>query len=375
MFSVSAAVESLILGSSATTVCRVTSLNLDGSVRQTWDTDQRIIIDGSVDYDLTRAARRSCRLMLLNDGTLSPHDPADPFFRGERIRAELGYMIGTGTTWLPMFEGLVTQFGATMDGELAITAEDPMSALDQSLGVQTIIPEGTLARVALVALASPVLGSWDNWTFNDNSQVTPLRTWLEDDNRLEAIVTLMKDLGLEVFSDRRGELVLQPRPDPGNTAAVVEVRRFERSAGLASFLDLERSGSDQPINKVIAIGERPDAEVVRGEAQVTHYASPIHPSRIGLHVKVYRSSQIPDAGTAYTIAQQILVEEALSIDAVRGSAIPDPRLDEGDVVLIREPASGTDDQYRIEQVSHSLTGGEMSLSSTRVLPIFLTNAA
>jgi hypothetical protein len=371
MYDVDAAVLAAIRSSHVTVLARVSALTADGSIVGTWGAGDERLEDGSVTFDRTRAARRSAVLTLANPtGDLAPREAGDPFFTGERIRCERGIVLPSGIAWIPLFEGVVTDFRATSTGHLAVSAQDPFWLCQQPLGDLVTLSTGTRAEDAVRTFLEPVLGDDSPWSLDGYGRtLTAPRSFLEDDDRLASIVGLVSDLGLELYADRRGRPVLRPRTDP-TTAATVRTFRDDEDAWM---LELSRSGARLPYNRVIVVSASPSGAVLRAEAEVTDPASPIHRDRIGLRTApIHRSAQIPDQATANAVARALLVEYALVVDAVGGSAVPDPTLDEDDVVAFEDEPSGTAGRYRIDQVTHPLAMGPMSLATTRVAPIFLT---
>jgi hypothetical protein len=356
---------------------RLTALDDDGSIREVWEDRSAVLLDGTAGYDRTRHVRRACAISLANPtGSLSPQRPGDLFFGGARLLIERGVVVGRGVAWAPTFSGIVTSFRAGMDGRLDVAGEDPFALLAQPMGDVVSIEDGMRASDAIAQLWEPVLeplvGAASGWTLDDAGRVVARRSWTEDDERLRAGVELMADLGLEVFADRRGVPVLRPIPDP---TTATTVRTFRQVAGEASMVDLSRSGSSRPYNRSIAISESPDRDDFRGVAEVTDPSSPVHRDRIGLQTgPIHRSAQMPDQAATNAVALARLVEFALYQDAVGGSAIPDPTLDEGDVVTFVDPVSGANDRYRLDRVTHPVTQGAMALEATKVLPLFSSAA-
>lgn len=350
---------------------RMSFLAPSGAVAAAYGGAGSILTGGSVTFDRTRVGRRSGALELANrDGALSPQDVEDLAFPGALVRLERGAVIGTGRSFGLLATLRIRSFDAAMTGRLALTCEDVLEVLAQPFGEVLTISAGTPAADVVRTAWEPVLGDSSTWSLDDAGRTVSARNLLEDEDRLAAIAQLMADLGLEVFSDRSGAVVLRPIPDP---MAAVVVRRFERAAGVATMLDLVRSGSRTPYNRVIVVGESPDRPTVRAIAEVTDPASPIHRDRIGLRTApVYRSAQIPDQAAANAVAAALLVQYSLFQDAVGGTSFPALELDEDDVAEYVEPISGANDRYRLDRVSHPLVAGGTQMSATKVLPVFVT---
>lgn len=370
MQTVDAAILALIRGDAPRPCARLSAFDADWSVRETWDAGDAILLGGTVTRDRTRYVRGSCSVELANtSGALSPQEPGDLFFGGERFGVDRGVVTSAGQrVFLPLFRGIVTDWRAGMDGRLVVNGADPLELAAQPFGSTVSVEEGMTAEDAVRALLEPVLGDSDGWSLDGNGRTVAYRAWAEDDDRLQATVELMADLGLEVFADRAGNVVLRPVPDP-TTASIA--RTFEQRAGVAAMVDLTRSGSRRPYNLAVALRDSPDLPLLRAEARVTDPTSPIHEDRIGLQVAPYhRTAQAPDQAALNAIAHNRLVALALYVDAVGGSAVPDVTLDEDDVVEFVEPVSGANDRYRLDQVTYPVVGGGMPLAATKVLPLF-----
>lgn len=348
---------------------RLVLLSPARAVLATYEASSAILEEGSVVFDLSRVGRRSGTVTLANpDGALSPQDPDSALFPSALVRLERGAVLGGVASYMTLATLSVARFRAPMAGHLSLDLDDVLSALAQPFGETVTIADGTPAEDVIRDLWGPVLGATDDWELDGDGRSVATRSLFDEDDRLTAVAEVMAELGLEVFSDRRGIPVLRPIPDPTTADAV---RAYRQEAGTAMMLDLERAGDRLPYNRVVVIAERLDGTVLRAVAEVTDPGSPLHHDRIGVRTApIHRSAGIPDQASANAVARALLVEHALYQDAVGGTAFPDPLLDEGDVVTFREPVSGTNDRYRIDRVSHPVTAGGMDLAASKVLPVF-----
>lgn len=348
---------------------RIAFLDSSGAVAATYEAERSVLSGGSVQFDRARVGRRSATVELANpDGALSPQDVDDLAFPGARMRLERGAVIEDGRAYGLLATVRIATFTAGMDGRLALICQDVLEVLAQPFGEVVTITADTPAAEVVRTAWEPVLGDSSAWALDDAGRTVAARSFLEDEDRLAAVAQLMADLGLEVYSDRTGNVVLRPVPDP---TTATTVRRFVRAAGRAEMLDLTRSGSRQPYNRVVVIAESPDRPTLRAIAEVTDPASPIHRDRIGLRTApIHRSAQIPDQAAANAVAAALLLEYSLFQDAVGGTSFPALELDEGDVVEYVEPISGANDRYLLDRVTHPLVTGGTLQAATKVLPVF-----
>jgi hypothetical protein len=371
MFSVTAAVRAALLGGHVP-CARLVSLDAQGDVVATWEASTGVLTEGSVVFDRTSLVRRSGSMTLANPrGDLSPRIVGDTFYTGARFRAERGVVITGVATWIPLATLVVTGFAAAKGGALLVTGEDPLSLLAQPFGEVATVKAGTPAADALRQLWAPVLdavGMGASWVLDDGGRRTALRVFLEDEDRLAAGLALMADLGLIAHADRLGQPVLLPAPDP-MAAGVATVREL-RPGATSLLLDLERRGSSRPYNRVIVDVVATDRPAIRAIVEITDPGSPIHKDRIGVQTApVYRTTQTPSQAAANAVARALLTEYALANDQVTSSLVPDPTLEEDDVVMFEEAVSGTADRYRLDRLTHPLLTGPLQVEASKVMPV------
>ncbi len=328
-----------------------------------------IMLDGSVTEDRTREVRRTASLRLVDeDGSLAPTAAGDEFAPGELLRIDRGVQVSGKNiyTLLGVFE--IRSFDADLAGTLSLRVEDPSLALRQDFGEVNVIPAGTSAEDALRTLWEPVIGTGDWDLDGDAMAVGVTRTFDEDDERLHSAVALMSDLGLEVYMGRNGYPVLRPFTDPNDDEIAHTYRQLP---GEALVTRLARTGDQQPFNRMVVIGDNPDAPSIRAVADITDPTSPWHRDRIGLRVApIHRSAQITTQHQGNTVARARLIEQSMWSDSVRVRAVADPTVRAGKVVRVVEPQTGTSAKYRIDRVTNPVVQGSMSFDASRVVPLF-----
>ena len=242
-----------------------------------------------------------------------------------------------------------------------------LSRCQQSMGEPVVLPVGMSGEDALRALWEPVLGGSTNWSLDAGGRILAApRVYAEDADRLASGVTLMADLGCEVFADRLGRVVLRPSPDPMKAA----IARTYAEGPNALITTLDRSGTAWPFNRSIVISEGPDQPTVRGLAEITDHAHPFHRDNVGLRVApVYRTGTQLAQDAADAVALARLWQMALFADAIATNLVPDPAMDEGDVVAVTQSLTATSAAYWVESVTCPLFDGDQSFSGPRVLPV------
>lgn len=364
---------------------RLLSLNPDGSVRAAWQVDfdptvavrhKLVVLDGLGTEDRTRLVRGSCTLTIANpDGSLTPNGPGDYFFTDEWFRFERGAIVDGTPFYIPIGTYVVSTYEVDeIGGTLVITGDDPTILAQRDFGIITTLNAGTTAEDCVKQILAPIFGDNTNWTLDGNGQSLPaVRSFLEDDKRLERLVGLLADMGLELFADRYGLPVLQPIPDP--TTLPISAS-YTADPGQARLLDLHRSGSWHPVNQVVVIGESPGSPSVRGQADITDPSNLLYAGNLGgadggvRTAPVYRSAQIVTQAQANAKAANLLIAYNTAQDAITTSLPPDLALAAGDVVQI--DVGSTTGTFWVRTRTLPFVTGTMSLDAARVVPLFVS---
>ena len=370
MFAVSAAVRAALRSDLQRPCARIIALASDRvTVRATFEATKAVQLSGSVVYDRSREVRRTASVSLANPtGSLSPQQPGDLFFSGECFRVEQGLILGGVRFYVPLATLVVATYLADMNSQLALTGNDPLFLCQQEFGDVLNLAATTTGEAAILAILTPVLGDGSAWSLNAGGQTlgTP-RSFAETDDRLAMAVAVAQDLGCELFSDRYGNPVLQPVPDPTTLSAV---RNLAVGRGVSVMTAHQRGGSALPYNRQITYGDNPAYPAIRGEANVTDPTSPIYAGTIGRRTAPsYRSAALVRQDQANTVALNLLISQAYHQDGIATSAVPDPTLDEGDVLNCIEAVSGTNAPYWLQQVTHPIVAGAMSFAGPKVFSL------
>jgi hypothetical protein len=335
----------------------------DFTVTRTWDDDDRIITGGSVSLDRSRQVRGTSTLTLVNaDGVLTPIDLGDPFAGRSLLRIERGIRAGGTVTWIPLATHVIDRPRTSMFGSLSLGLNDRLWLAQQAFGEPLTLDAGMPVATAVRALLGPVLGDDDAlWvTDDDGHEIGAPVIVAEDDQRLDRAVALCTDFALELLTDRLGRVVIRPKADPMSEVSVLTLEHGRTLVGH------EVEMRAQPYNRFVVIGEPLTGSVIRSVANVTDPTSPLHADRIGLIVAPpHRSADITTQFQADEVAYAGLVEAALVETEAVSELVPDPRLDEGDVVTLAEPLTASSGAFRIERIDHPVTTGGMRLTATR----------
>ncbi len=336
----------------------------DLSVARTFDEADGVLVGGDVSLDRTRQVRGTSTLLLANEtGVLSPTAFGDSFYGRSLVRIQRGIVLASGTTgWVTLATHVVDRPRSSMNGQLSVSCNDRLWLAQQPFGEPSTLDVGMRVGDAIHAWLDPVVGADAAlWNVDDGGQELGVPVIVsEDDDRLDRATSLANDHALELLTDRQGRVVLRPRADPTTAASVLTIE-----SGV-SMLDHERELRAMPVNRAHAIGEPLTGIVYRGVAEVTDTSSPLHRDRIGLvTAPPYRSAAIATQFQADAVAYQRLLELALVDSETVTRILPDPRIDEGDVVTLSESVTSTSGKHRIDRVVHPITMGDTSIVATR----------
>jgi len=351
-------------------VARLSVLWPDLSLRRAFDLTERIVTDATVTAELRRDVRRSASMSLVNvDGILSPALADDLFAAGSPVRLERGALVSGVPEYIPLMTGFITGSTASMSGTLGITVESFMSACAQEAGTALVLPAGTFLVDALHMLFDPVLPgvTWTVETGADERALGADIPVLATDSRLDMAVTIADALGVDVFDDRYGRIVVRLRPDRA-TQATARV--------MTEPLSLERTIGRTPVNAQAVEASPGESEPFTVLEEVDDPGSPIHRDRIGLRMApTLRSDTIPDPATARATARAMLAERATAQDTLSVANLPAHLdLDEGDVIERTETITGTSGRYVVDAITYPVTLGDIRTTEVTTGVLFVVAA-
>lgn len=362
-------------------VARLSALWPDFSVRETWEgrlgadgtpAKGAILLGGTAPCDRTKEVRRSASLELSDaTGSLSPRVLGDLFHPDSLIRVERGVRIAGQVVYVTLFTGPVTVAVSDMDGKLSVSADDVLSRAQQQLGEVVVLDAEMPGEAAIERLLRSRLGyAGPAWSLDAGGRsIGTVRSFGEDDDALASAMAIARDLACELLAYRNGEVILRPVEDP--TARPAD-RSHVIAPGVADMLSLERTISATPHNRAVVIAERTDGPVLRGVAEVTDPAHPLHPYNLGRirQAPIRRTSQITRQDVANAAARVDLYALALRQLGVGSVTLPDPTVDEGHVHEFTEERTGTTGRWLLDTVTQPVLMGSTGLSARRAESLF-----
>lgn len=326
------------------------------------DGDEIGIIDGDVVYDATADVRATLDLTTPGYGW----DPRvgrsliQPY--GSEIFVERGIQIVTGATeWVSQGYYRIYEVGQDQapHGDLRIAGRDRMSAIvDARLTAPRQFGASTLASDVVTQLVTEVLPDAQVDYLADDGPIG--RQLVAEQDRYAFLRDLADSRGARIYWDYRGHLVISPVPDPdmpvwtvagGEGGVLVSVSRSISRDGVYNGVVATAEGADtQTPARALAVDNNPDSPTYwRGTyGQVPgFYSSPL----------ISSSSQAASAARA-------MLQRTLGLPyAVDMSAVPNPALEDSDVITVAYP--GVSETHILDRLTIPLTAQAAMTGTTR----------
>lgn len=319
------------------------------------------VSDGTVTLDGQASIRGRCDLTV-RDLDLIPSGPGDllsPY--GNEVKVERGIRYLDGTEELVPL-GVYRIEDAEVDdtgGDLPIS----IPAYDRSKRISDAkfeepyeIASGTNFATAIedtIKLTYPDVVS----SLAETELTTPPIRAEEGEDRWEFCRGLAKAIGMELYFNGEGELVLAPYVT-GEVVATLA----EGPGGVLKGVR-RRMTRENARNKIIATGENTgNAAPVRAEALDDNPASPTYYyGDFGQVPDWYTSPHIAADEQAQDAAEAVLAKRLGVTQSVDFRSLVNPALEPGDTVRITRERAGVDEDHVLDQVVIALTAeGEMS---------------
>lgn len=320
------------------------------------------IVSGRVTFD--RRAERLARLdVTVADPVRIPEDADDvltPF--GYELAVWRGVELPDGPELLPL--GVFPIQRSDVDG---VTLLSEISTVDRSQLVADArfeddyqIAAGTNYAAAIEALIADGVSGL-TYLFPSIGHVTPLLTFAAQEDRWVAAQSMARSCGMEILFDGLGRCVMRPEPAFTGTP-VATIAEGVNMTGVG--LSLDRQGA---YNRVIAIGRNASTgDQFSGVATDDNPASPTYYfGRFRKRSRFYFSEFLASAAQAASAASAILTANLGVARAVDFAAIPDPRLECSDVVVMRNTVLDIDELHIIETLSIGLGPEDTMTGTTR----------
>lgn len=327
------------------------------------------LTDGTVTLDSSASIRGRCDIQVDNTEWI-PTDSSDrlaPF--GNEINLCRGVRLSDGSTetvslgWFGIEDGDVTDDGNGAGARV--------SAYDRSKRISDASFEDTFQLAAgtpfVDGIQQVVLDAWPDCPVDDGvasastiSFGKPV-TAQAGDNRWEFVQGLATALGMVLFFDGDGVLVLRPYGLPGVAAELVE---GEGGVLVTAARNWSRTEAH---NRWVVTGEASGgSSVYRGVATDDNPLSPTYyDGPFGRCPGFWSSDQITSNSQAADAAAALLAQHAGVASTVSFGMVPNPALEPEDMVRISRPSVGVDENHVVDSLTVGLGASELMTGSTR----------
>jgi hypothetical protein len=331
-------------------------------------------VSGTVTLDSTSAIRGRCDLTFIDDGSIGivpslSTDRLAPY--GNEIRVSRGIQYPDGTTELValgVFGIQSVDVDDTTDG-----LEVRVVGLDRSQRVIDARFEEPYQVEAATNYATAIENVIDagvpglTYSFPTITTTTPLLVAAEGDDRWAFAQEMARSLGMILFLDGDGAVVVEPISTPAGTPALALAEGAD-GVLVSAGKGWTREGA---FNRVIATGENTgEGAPVRGVATDTNTASPTcYFGPFGKVPRFYVSQFITTTAQAEDAAAGMLAKELGTSQTIRFGAVVNPALEPNDIVQVTRQRAGFDESHVVDSVTIPLDVAGTMTGQTRAVQV------
>lgn len=333
-------------------------------------------VDGVVNLDQGAAIRGRCDVVFVDDGDLGivPTDATDvlaPY--GNEIRIERGLRYPDGEEeYVSLGIFRIDESTAEDSGDGAtvrVSGLDRFSRIiDGRFEEAYAVASGTLHTTAILGAVQAI---WPDvpYHFASSSLTTGALMAAAGEDRGAFIQTDATSMGMELYFDGDGVLILRPVPTAIESQRVAEIVDGENGVLTSASRRWTRQGT---YNRVVALGETTEEGVapVKGVATDDNPLSPTYYyGPFGRVPAFYVSEFITTTAQAQDAAAGQLAKQLGTARQTSFGSIVNPALEPGDVVRIRDEALDLDEDHVIDSLTIPLSEDQLATGSTRIVQV------
>jgi hypothetical protein len=339
---------------------------------------QNYIVDGSVDVDVSRSARRTFTMQLLNpDAQFSPgSDWGGLFYVDRLIRIYRGVDFGTSEEYVPLGTFFIDHADVIVERNMSIvvlSGSDGWKKLTKSQNTRVFnFGQGTPIDTVITALAG--MCGVTRFVFDDlTSRTADAKTLnkplvVEKNQKVgEVVAKLGVDFGLDIFFDPLGRLATQDFSSPVDQATVWTYAPGETN----NLLSVRATYSDDSLyndSVVIATGDKDHLYV--GQKSDTDPNSPTNINSIGRRTLLIESDSISTQAAADVAARKQFYTNILVSEDITLEAICNPAFEGNDIIAVKEATyTKVNRRYRIRSFSVPLASSRQVLKLQRAVDV------
>ena len=338
---------------------------------------QNYIVDGQVDADSSRLARRTMNISVMNpEAEFTPNsDWGGLFYVNRLIRIWRGVVFVDGTTeFVPVGTFMLDTTDVVAERNMSVvvlTGTDLYKLLTKAkfgtpkrweagTPIQTVVKE--MAQLAGVTrfILDPLSHRSSN-TRNIQADLNFERKAVIGDE----IAKLATAWGLDIYFDPMGRMVSEESRLDRPT--VWQYRPGEDT----SLLTVKASYKDELLyNHILVTGTADENNPVYAEALDTNPSSPTYWQRIGVRTYEYESTFIATQEQAQNTANSLLSEHTKVVEDIELQAICNPAYECNDVITVQESEfTKLDHRLRIQSFSVPLSSSRQSIRLRRTVTV------
>lgn len=309
-------------------------------------TDTLAAIGGSVRVDRQTIRRDGSVTFLDLSGALLPNEVSDLFapLIGElRVWSGVRYwdatdadlLKGTDREYVPVATLVITDAQGDYP-TLSVSGFDRMWFLSD-FAANYSVPAGTATAAALRnLLTSQIPAAHLQMSIPDTEHVTGALLYEAGTSSADAAHAMALSMGMVLYADPMGTITVTAEPTTDDPPVMV----YEPgSFGMLLRPKPGVSAADAR-NAVVFTGEPPDGTPVTGYAEDSDPASLTYAPRAGVR-PVFQSSPLVRTSAQAALAAKTALARILGLsDAILTPVVPNPCLESGDVIQVRDPAQG-----------------------------------
>lgn len=327
---------------------------------------------GTITSDATSQVRRTGTVT--TDPRMWPVNPRSVLAPlGTEIQIDYGIVLPGGVTeWVPVIRGLLTEASRRQpigsDSALPLTVQDRSARVAEdrfTAPAQTVA--GATAVTEIRRLIQDSLGASVPVTDYTGSVAVAAVLDIERERWTDGVEKLADSIAAEVFFDPQGNGVIRPQPTINDPVTWVV------SSGDTGIL-LTREDKytrDHGYNGVVASGQRSD-----GTAPATATVWDTDPTSptyylggYGRKPRFYTSALLTTSGQCTATATAMLARVKGMAAQVAVTAVCNPALEAGDVILVRDTDTGDETRHILDKVTVPLSPKDTQTFETRSLDL------
>lgn len=327
---------------------------------------------GAITSDATSQIRRSGSIN--TDPSLWPVNPRSVLAPlGTEVQVDFGIVLPGGVVeWVPLIRGLLTEASRRQpigsDSSLPLTvvdrsarvAEDRFTAPTQTVAGATAVTEIRRLIQETLGVSVPVVD------YTGSVAVAAVLD-LERERWTDGVEKLADAIGAEAFFDPEGGGVIRLQP------TLEDVVRWVVSSGDTGIL-LTREDKltrERTYNGVVASGQRSDGTAPA--SAIVWDTDPLSPTyylgSFGRKPRFYTSSLLTTNAQCTATATALLARAKGTAAQMSLTAVCNPALEAGDVILVRDADTGAETRHILDKVTVPLSPKDAQTFATRSLEL------